>query len=465
MAEFQAVIMAAGTGSRMFPLTEKIPKALLPVGNLPVIWYPINLLDKAGFEEIIIIVLDSALTQFHQILTSLCNPKLKLDFVTIPDDEDFQGTADALRHIRDKIEKDVFVVSCDLITDVALHHLADIHRSHDSTLTAFLAPVPQTSADREAANNPKAKKKTDTSGQLDYIGIDSRENKLLFFKPEADLDEALVIRKPLLKRYPCINIVKNLMDAHLYIIKKWVVDYLAENKAISSIKGELIPYLVNKQFQEHKNVDREVTGTAEKKCLNQEAGNSKIDIYDYVREGDITSYTRELSSWSGTLTDIDHSNTIRCHAFLMESGTCLRTNTVPLYMEANRLISKLLPSLTAKEIPLIHPLTSINPKSQVGNDCMLDDSVSVGEKVSIKKSVIGKHTTIGEKVKISNSVIMDHVTIRDGCNIQGSIICTNAYIKDNASLKDCQVGDSHTITEAADLKGEALTAEQIMDFE
>ena len=31
-------------------------------------------------------------------------------------------------------------------------------------------------------------------------------------------------------RYPCINIVKNLMDAHLYIIKKWVVDYLAENK-------------------------------------------------------------------------------------------------------------------------------------------------------------------------------------------------------------------------------------------
>ena len=51
---------------------------------------------------------------------------------------------------------------------------------------------------------------------------------------------------------------------------------------------------------------------------------------------------------------------------------------------------------------------------QVGNDCMLDDSISVGEKVSIKKSVIGKHTTIGEKVKISNSVIMDHVTIRDG---------------------------------------------------
>lgn len=51
---------------------------------------------------------------------------------------------------------------------------------------------------------------------------------------------------------------------------------------------------------------------------------------------------------------------------------------------------------------------------QVGNDCMVDESVSIGEKVSIKKSVIGKHTTIGEKVKISNSVIMDHVTIMEG---------------------------------------------------
>ena len=64
-------------------------------------------------------------------------------------------------------QKDVFVVSCDLVTDIALHHLADIHRSHDSTLSVFLAPVPQTSADREAASNPKAKKKTDSTGKMD----------------------------------------------------------------------------------------------------------------------------------------------------------------------------------------------------------------------------------------------------------------------------------------------------------
>ena len=50
MSEFQAVVLAAGEGSRMYPLTEANPKALLPIGNFPMIWYPINLFQKAGFD-------------------------------------------------------------------------------------------------------------------------------------------------------------------------------------------------------------------------------------------------------------------------------------------------------------------------------------------------------------------------------------------------------------------------------
>ena len=48
--EFQAVVMAAGTGSRMTDLTSRCPKALLPVGNYPLLWYPISALERAGFE-------------------------------------------------------------------------------------------------------------------------------------------------------------------------------------------------------------------------------------------------------------------------------------------------------------------------------------------------------------------------------------------------------------------------------
>ena len=44
------VIMAGGEGSRMTDLTCKCPKALLPVANMPMVWYPVNMLEKAGFE-------------------------------------------------------------------------------------------------------------------------------------------------------------------------------------------------------------------------------------------------------------------------------------------------------------------------------------------------------------------------------------------------------------------------------
>lgn len=44
------VILAAGRGSRMYPLTEECPKCLLPVANQPLIWYPVQLLEKSGFQ-------------------------------------------------------------------------------------------------------------------------------------------------------------------------------------------------------------------------------------------------------------------------------------------------------------------------------------------------------------------------------------------------------------------------------
>lgn len=48
--ELQAVLMAAGGGSRMTDLTYNTPKCLLPVGNKPLMWYPLNLLERVGFE-------------------------------------------------------------------------------------------------------------------------------------------------------------------------------------------------------------------------------------------------------------------------------------------------------------------------------------------------------------------------------------------------------------------------------
>lgn len=47
--ELQAIVMAAGRGSRLTELAGDRPKCLLPVGPYPVIWYPLHMLEKNGF--------------------------------------------------------------------------------------------------------------------------------------------------------------------------------------------------------------------------------------------------------------------------------------------------------------------------------------------------------------------------------------------------------------------------------
>lgn len=46
--EFQAIVMAGGRGSRMTELTAGRPKCLLPIGNKPMVWYPLQLLERTG---------------------------------------------------------------------------------------------------------------------------------------------------------------------------------------------------------------------------------------------------------------------------------------------------------------------------------------------------------------------------------------------------------------------------------
>lgn len=51
----KGIVLAGGTGSRLFPLTKVTNKHLLPVGKKPMIYYPIEKLIEAGIDEILIV--------------------------------------------------------------------------------------------------------------------------------------------------------------------------------------------------------------------------------------------------------------------------------------------------------------------------------------------------------------------------------------------------------------------------
>lgn len=440
------MVLAAGRGAGMTELAAKA-KALLPIGNVPMILYSVYMLERAGFEEAIVIVLDSSAADIRKALVGV---KIKLDFVSIPD-ANYWGTADSIRHIKDKVKRDLLIISCDLVTDIAIHQIANIHRKYDATVTMLLSPMASQYRDVPAPG-PKSKKES----ERDFIGFDEQGDRVLLMMSEVDLHETVKFRKSLLKRHPCINIRSGLTDCHMYIIKKWVVDFLDSSKSISSIKGDLIPYLVKKQFSKPKKSSEE-----EKTNMSLVSEDVRPDIFTFSKVDEMTQKIREMSTWidhRGDMGDCFHDNTIRCYAHIQNEGFCVKANTIAAYNEVNKQIPKFLAELTCeKEVSAIHASTSIKGKSQVGTDCLVAEGARIGEKTSVKRSIIGKHCTIGDKVKITNSVILDHVSILEGCNIQGSLIGANSTVNEKCELKDCIVGHGQNINAMGKFTNEAIT--------
>jgi dTDP-glucose pyrophosphorylase len=195
----EAVLMAGGRGERLQPLTNTIPKPLLPLGSKTIIDYNIENLAKYGINRISI----SIKYLGEQIIDHFSGSEFRDIDITFISEKEPLGTIGALKQIAGFKEESVLVMNSDLFTNIDLE--------------AFYLHFIESKATMSVASIPY-------NINIPYAVLDLEDNEIKAFR-----------EKPTMTYYS---------NAGIYLFKKEIVENIPENSLFHAT--DLIEVLIKK---------------------------------------------------------------------------------------------------------------------------------------------------------------------------------------------------------------------------
>ncbi|KAA6423077.1 MAG: hypothetical protein FRX49_07065 [Trebouxia sp. A1-2] len=424
-----AVLLAGGVSKQLHPLTSAgTPKALVPVGNQALISFPLKTLEQGGVTHTFVVVEGEAATsKVSHWISKNYGGKMHVEVRSVTEDS---SSAAAVAQLKDDLKADSFIVlSGDLVSDVPLKALAASHYVTEATVTVLL---------KEKRISPASETKPGKAPKnVDYIGLDTQQKQLTFIAgstPEARRQ----VRVPLAALQDGrLSLRTDLMDAHLYIFHKHTFFKALEARpAYESIRQDLLPYMVRQQHSRHpfsskQDSNHQPPSPSASQRLQQSdsltPGSQLVDVISSVSKG--TGVSGHRNMWDLTSFDL-----------------------------ASRLLTE---KPNSRFENFVHESVQLGSKATVSAGCIVAKGNVLGDRCSVKRSIIGTTCKLGNSVKIVSSIVMDDVIVEEGSHIQNSIICSGSHVQARCSVRDCKVGPGFKLSEGSEYRDEVLSKAKV----
>ncbi|KAH0566049.1 hypothetical protein GP486_000542 [Trichoglossum hirsutum] len=493
---FQALILC-GPGVSLNTFTsnpEEFPKALVPVANRPMVWYPLDWCYRLGVTSIHLITPPSAAPAISSALstdphlTSLPVPRpIVLAPVGLTQNT---GTAELFRlqDVRAVVTGDFIVLPCDLISELGGEGLLDSWM----VLQAGLGGV---TGRRSGHNGPKMSINGEHGGrrgglgvwyetrgegsvknqETDFIAtvplpprpippapgsIMANLSKVVIAMPTDTLKDKMTkkgsfsVRKSLLRKHPKVKMLMTQRDAHIYFFPHWVLDMMRHDR-FDSISEDVIGWWAKATWQDGLSAKLGLREILESPARNVSEDSTAADVY---REEEIDIASLSSTKVSGLQTSAPHKDQTAPFASRIGDSK-VNQNTTPklvvpnmlAYVHPSRDSAPLIRRVDTSALLLtvslhLAKLGSVedlgSAASALAHTSKIAYPAGVAQKTTITKSdcLLADNVTVGERAVIKQSVIGANCRIEIGVRLTRCLLMDGAVIGERCQLDGCIIG-------------------------
>lgn len=377
----QAVILCDTYLPRFHPLTESIPRCLLPLANVPLIEYTLEFLVNTGATEVFLMCCAHSQQVTQYIKQSKWSSNLvpfKVHTLELPNT---MSVGDAMRDLdsRGIITSDFLLISGDVVCNIDFEPIWEAHlerKKHDKNCIMSMVL-------REASAIHRTR-----SNKTGLFAVDNSTDRLVAFYKSVLKKEVEIDASELLKLTE-VAFRNDLIDCRIDICTMDVPALFTENFDYQYLRDDLVrgiltSDLLGKTIYTHIIKD----GYA--------ARVESLKTYKSVTKDIVSRYAYPL---------VVDSNAVQGQTYTYQRGH--------IYKEQDVVLSQ---------------------SCTIGMETVIGGKTVVGENSEVRRSTLGRDCHLGNGVKVERSCVLDNVQIKDNTTVNDAVIGSNTVIGSNVTI-------------------------------